>query len=304
MGGSAANRGAVVRVSIGVALATLLVGGVHWALQAVRQAEPAAGVVLVAPVAPAASPEAIRGPDTAEPAEATVPAAAHETPEPVPRAPFGPQDSRRGPAPTNGDDSTAADAASAETGLAGSNLNPSGPDAAPPQSGSGTGGTVDGAEATMTAARLQPTRPFVWHDGDRTLTVWLQPDLAMRPEGDTITRDDIVSTAGEAAAQSYATVEGRSRDLPVFRSDAGRLMSLPGGVALVLDPSLDASAVAAFLERNGIRASRATALDYVANGYLIETEPGLESLLLANDLAAQDNVVLSSPNWWVEATLE
>ncbi|WP_420626626.1 hypothetical protein [Candidatus Poriferisodalis sp.] len=43
-----------------------------------------------------------------------------------------------------------------------------------------------------------------------------------------------------------------------------------------------------------------TQLDYIDNGYFVETEPGFPSLNLANSLATQDGVVLSSPNWWTE----
>ena len=36
----------------------------------------------------------------------------------------------------------------------------------------------------------------------------------------------------------------------------------------------------------------------MANGFLVETEPGFPSLELANALAAQAGVWVSSPNWW------
>ena len=47
---------------------------------------------------------------------------------------------------------------------------------------------------------------------------------------------------------------------------------------------------------------RVSELDYVANGFFVETEPGFPSLDLANALAAQDGVEISSPNWGREVT--
>ena len=47
---------------------------------------------------------------------------------------------------------------------------------------------------------------------------------------------------------------------------------------------------------------RVSELDYVANGFFIETGPGFPSLDLANALAVQDGVEISSPNWGREAT--
>ena len=47
---------------------------------------------------------------------------------------------------------------------------------------------------------------------------------------------------------------------------------------------------------------RVSELDYVTNGFFVETEPGFPSLDLANALAAQDGVETSSPNWGREVT--
>ncbi len=88
---------------------------------------------------------------------------------------------------------------------------------------------------------------------------------------------------------------------PVFRSESGGgLMTLPGGVLLVLDPEWDQSKVEAFLTRNGISTERVSDLGFLRNGFMVETEPGFPSLELANELASQQGVVVSSPNWWRE----
>ena len=106
-------------------------------------------------------------------------------------------------------------------------------------------------------------QPYTWYDGDRTRKVWLD----------------------SAGAE------------PVFRTESGELMTLPGGVVLVLDASWDEAAVDAFFAQHGIARSDVTEQSFGANAFLVDTEPGLPSLDLANTLAVQDGVRISSPNW-------
>ena len=82
------------------------------------------------------------------------------------------------------------------------------------------------------------------------------------------------------------------------------MMTLPGGVLLVLDPGWDQDTVESFFSRNGISRHRTSELDFVGNGFLLETEPGFPSLDLANALAGQDGVVTSSPNWGERNAIE
>ncbi len=90
--------------------------------------------------------------------------------------------------------------------------------------------------------------------------------------------------------------------MPVFRSESGgELMTLPGGVLLALDPEWDLSRIDSFFLENDISKDRTSELTFIENGFFVETEPGFPSLDLANDLAAKDGVVISSPNWWREA---
>ena len=49
---------------------------------------------------------------------------------------------------------------------------------------------------------------------------------------------------------------------------------------------------------------RTSELDFLDNGFFVETEPGFPSLELANTLAGQDGVILSSPNWAREVELK
>lgn len=77
-------------------------------------------------------------------------------------------------------------------------------------------------------------------------------------------------------------------------------MTLPGGVLLLLDSGLDQAKVESFFSQNEIPLDRVSELGFLENGFFVETGPGLPSLELANALAAQDGVLISSPNWWIE----
>ena len=176
-----------------------------------------------------------------------------------------------------------------------------------PDSG-GVGTKFDGFEPDSggigDGTRAEPVEPtlgesFTWHDGDRVLQVWLDPNLVVQPGSDGVSRDDIVATVGDDIVVR-GTVSVPAKGDPVFWSDTGELMALPGGVALVLDPDWDSARVDAFLADNAISVADVAELDFVANGFFVETDPGFDSLTLANSLAVQNGVVLSSPNWWTE----
>ena len=139
---------------------------------------------------------------------------------------------------------------------------------------------------------------YTYQDGDRTLRVRLQTDLVAQRSADN-TADDIVvaSNGGESIVRRQPGHE-RTDEQPVFRSQSGGgLMTLPGGVLLVLDAAWDEARVDDFLVRNKIAQSRVSALRFAPNAFLVETDPGFPSLDLANALAGQDGVLISSPNW-------
>ena len=144
--------------------------------------------------------------------------------------------------------------------------------------------------------------PYTWQDGDRAMTVKLQTDLVVEKDSGGLPRD--VVSADESGTNIVRSADGQSKSdtLPVFRSESGALMTLPGGVLLVLNSEWSQAETNAFFSDNGIKMGRVSELDYVANGFFVETEPGFPSLDLANALAVQDGVEISSPNWGREAT--
>ncbi len=168
---------------------------------------------------------------------------------------------------------------------------------------------------------------YMWQDGDRTVGARLQLDLVVLDDGAIVSRDDVVADTGNGEnvprsaggdAKSDGTGGGGKSDgtgggqsdgttnsggsSPVFLSESGELMTLPGGIVVVLDPEWDTDETADFFVGNGIALSRVSELDYLTNGFFVETDPGFPSLDLANALAGQAGVELSSPNWWRERT--
>ena len=141
---------------------------------------------------------------------------------------------------------------------------------------------------------------YTWEDGDSTVRVVLQDDLVVQ-ETAANTSDDVVVVAGARDSIVRRQLRHGQDALPVFRSESGgELMTLPGGVLLALDPGWDQARVADFFSENGISKANASELGFIENGFFIETGPGFLSLELANELAARDGVVISSPNWWRE----
>ncbi len=142
---------------------------------------------------------------------------------------------------------------------------------------------------------------FTWEDGDSTQRVVLQDDLVIQ-ENDAVNPGDEVIVRGVSESIVQKSTGEVVDSLPVFRSESGGgLMSLPGGVLVALDPEWDEQQVEEFFSQNGISSDRISELEFMENGFLINTEPGFPSLELANELAAIAGVEISSPNWWREA---
>ena len=179
--------------------------------------------------------------------------------------------------------------------------------ASPATSPSGVDRQQSVARAAQQTIRGTQTE-YTWEDGDRTLTVTLQTDLAIeeRTTGEALRdalKDALAATPRGNVVRS-ADSRGRSTGLPVFTSPSGDLMTLPGGVLLLLDQDWGEARVKRFFADNAISRSDVSALGWIDNGYFIETAPGFPSLTLANALAGQEGVEISSPNWWQQVELK
>ena len=138
---------------------------------------------------------------------------------------------------------------------------------------------------------------YTWYDGDQAMKVAVQDDLGSQSTSSNAESDDVVAVKGHESI--VRKQPGQDSNLqPVFKAESGgELMTLPGGVLVALDPNWDEDRVQQFFSSNGITEDRLTELGFVDNGFLVSTEPGFPSLNLANDLAHQDGVVSSEPNW-------
>lgn len=141
---------------------------------------------------------------------------------------------------------------------------------------------------------------YTYEDGDRTVRIVLQDDLAVQ-DNLAVKSSDQVLRKGSVESIVRKQADPGEDSLPVFRSESGgELMTLPGGVLLSLDQKWDQATVESFFSANNITSEQISELGFIPNTFLVETEPGFPSLELANDLANQDGVAISSPNWWTE----
>ena len=144
-----------------------------------------------------------------------------------------------------------------------------------------------------------PAQEYTWQDGDRTRTVVLQSDLILQPSANNGAEAVVADYGARSIVQRQADSE-QGAGQPVFRArSGGQLMTLPGGILLALDPDWDQTRISLFFFENGIDSNRAEPLQSLPNAYFVETEPGFPSLSLANNLATQEGVIVSSPNWEV-----
>ena len=169
--------------------------------------------------------------------------------------------------------------------------------------------TVPSPQRSTTTTRTEPVssdpaNTYTWEDGDRTLGVVLQTDLSVQNNSSINTTDTVVSKGVQESIVQVQDAHDQN-SLPVFRSQSGgELMTLPGGVLLALDPEMDQTEVESFFSQNHISLDRVSELDFIENGFFVNTGPGFPSLELANQLANQDDVLISSPNWQAERELK
>ena len=144
------------------------------------------------------------------------------------------------------------------------------------------------------------SRAYTWQDAGRTMTVLIQDDLTVGENGKLATHTPSQSNEqnGLGARDSTGSADANEEPaLPVFRSRSGSIMTLPGGVLLALDETWTTDEASAFLTRNSIEQSRISELEYLTNGFFINTEPGFPSLELANSLVLQRRVILQGNSW-------
>ena len=153
-----------------------------------------------------------------------------------------------------------------------------------------------GWESLDDVSRSAQGAEYTWQDGRHTRRASVQIDLVAQAEEETRSDDIVVRGGGEEHVVRRQPRHDEAA-LPVFRSESGEILTLPGGVLLALDASWDQARVDQFFLENGITGDRIARQQFAVHAFLVETEPGFPSLELANTLATQDGVLLSSPNW-------
>ena len=100
------------------------------------------------------------------------------------------------------------------------------------------------------------------------MTAKLQTDLVIETGSGGLPRD--VVSVNEGGTNVVRSVDGQSKSdtLPVFRSESGALMTLPGGVLLVLRSEWSQAETNAFFSNNGIKLDRVSELGYAAKRLL------------------------------------
>ena len=274
------------------------------AMEATASASPAPPAADPAPASagthtPAPTPTPTHPSDTSRGSPPATPAAPTGTPTPTlaaPTATVAPGTSKppASPAPTSPSVHSAASTRGPEST---NNAIPLGAKPTPTPEPNDTGaGTQRFSKPPLSASSDQSVL-YTWQDGARTRHAFLQTNLVVQQSADN-SPEDVVVRAGAADSIVERTARHDGKDtLPVFRDESASLMTLPGGVLLVLDEQWGLGQVNAFFASNGIARSSVEEMSIAPNAFFIEAAPGLPSLNLANTLAAEDGVQISSPNW-------
>lgn len=179
---------------------------------------------------------------------------------------------------------------------------------------------------TSTQATAPLTQSYVWYDGSRERTVWLNPQavaeinpsnasasaarnihpgakilpLKHHQSGICIWQTD---NTGGAAVRSLAASNPTGKYSPVFHdsaSSSGAMRALPGNIIVYLNPAWDVTMVDSWIKLHKLEVLKK--LEAGPNIYLIKTGPGMEALSTANQLYQSGEVVAAFPDWWREVS--
>lgn len=154
--------------------------------------------------------------------------------------------------------------------------------------------------AAILVLQAQPAsreREFTWRDGDEVHKVYLVEDTGtVIEELEEASREARSSAERKHGRRWLAAVSAaQTAEEPVFRSAGGSLMTLPGGVLVLLKEGVPDGI--AFLAANGVAPGRVEPVAGLDGIWFISTRPGFPSLELANRLAELEQVEVSIPNW-------
>ncbi len=154
--------------------------------------------------------------------------------------------------------------------------------------------------AAILVLQAQPAsreREFTWRDGDEVHKVYLVEDVdgVMEELEEVATKGNSLAERRHGQRWLAAVGAAQTAEAPVFRSPGGSLMTLPGGVLVLLREGVPDGI--AFLAANGVAPGRVEPVAGLERTWFVSTRPGFASLELANRLTLLEQVEVSIPNW-------
>ena len=163
-------------------------------------------------------------------------------------------------------------------------------------------------------------KEFHWHDGNLDRKIYLNPSLIAEFDGGGEETSSLKKEFPDAELHAgldhkgqvwklsdHLTVDAASsvmnrKDVeqsysPVFQDgvNSGQLRYLPGNVVVKLDPRWTPQQVEKWRKKQKLKILKK--VENQNNVFLVETEPGLQSLHVANRLYESKSVLSASPNW-------
>lgn len=151
---------------------------------------------------------------------------------------------------------------------------------------------------TPLSAQVKGSGELYWYDGGIKRPVFVDDAHVADFSGGERTKSAVVKsmpgTKTMAAGQSPLLRDGNDPE--------SRARALPGGVIVRLRQVLPEDQARAYLEQRGLKAVREIGTQ--TGLWLVESEPGLPSLQLANQLHEKGEFASASPNWWQPRALK
>jgi len=183
---------------------------------------------------------------------------------------------------------------------------------------------------TSTATPSNGLQSYVWYDGQKKRTVWLNPNLAADFQGDSVQSNLLTKNyPGASVLRSHRSVRiwqlpaqlssqplsgstppnnGKSSKpippgySPVFHdkpTEAGRIRALPGNIIVYLNPAWNSEKITHWIENRGLEITKK--IEIRPNAFILKTDSGIQALQLANALFESGDVVAAFPDWWLES---
>lgn len=163
------------------------------------------------------------------------------------------------------------------------------------------------------------TQAYQWYDGSKQKTVYLDETMIadFNPQSVATTKAahnsnlsaaktingtrlwKLTSGSSKSALNSIKSKNQAGSYSPVFRtSQGGQMRALPGSIIVQFASDWDESKIRQWTVENGQTIS--SKASFGTNFYILTSPAGLASLEIANRLYETGDVLLATPNWWVE----